>query len=96
MTPSRVPTTKKGCRYRRCPRCHPEYGGCWRLPPRAAEENLESPALHGAPPGNTVDPSLGGGIPARRFRSPSRTMKADSRPFGCCMKRPEETSWPLR
>ena len=32
-TPSRVPTTKKGCRYCRCPRCCPEYGGCWRLLP---------------------------------------------------------------
>ena len=65
-------------------------------PPGVAEENLESPALHGAPPGNTVDPSLGGGIPARRFRSPSRTTKADSRPFRRCMKRPQETGWPLR
>ena len=65
-------------------------------PPRVAEENLESPALHGVPPGNAVDPSLGGGIPARRFRSPSRTTKADSRPFERCMKRPEETGWPLR
>ena len=41
-------------------------------------------------------PSLGGGIPARRFRSPSRNTKADSRPFGRCMKRPENTGWPLR
>ena len=72
-------------------------GGCWRLlPPGVAEENLESPALHGAPSGNAVDPSLGGRIPARQFRSPSRTTKADSRPFGRCMKRPEETGWPLR
>ena len=96
MTPSRVPTMKKGHRYCRCTRHHPEYGGCWRLLPPVAEENLESPALHGAPPGNTVDPSLGGRIPARWFHSPSRTMKADSRPFGHCMKRPEETGWPLR
>ena len=65
-------------------------------PPGVAEENLESPTLHGAPPGNTVDPSLGGRIPARQFRSPSRTTKADSRPFGRCMKRSEETGWPLR
>ena len=65
-------------------------------PPGVAEENLEGPALHGAPPGNVVVPSLGGGIPTRRFRSPSRTTKADSRPFGRCMKRPEKTGWPLR
>ena len=65
-------------------------------PPGVAEENLEGPALHGAPPGNIVVPSLGGGIPARWFRSPSRTTKADSRPFGCCMKRPKKTGWPLR
>ena len=32
----------------------------------------------------------------RRFRSPSRNTKADSRPFGRCMKRPENTGWPLR
>ena len=32
-TPSRVPTMKKGCRYRRCPRHRPEYGGCRRLLP---------------------------------------------------------------
>ena len=30
-TPSRVPTTKKGCRCRRCPRRCLGYGGCWRL-----------------------------------------------------------------
>ena len=41
-------------------------------------------------------PSLGGGIPARWFRSPSRTTKANSRPFGHCMKRLEKTGWPLR
>ena len=29
-----------------------------------AEQHPESPALHGAPPGNVVVPSLGGGIPA--------------------------------
>ena len=38
-------------------------------------------ALHGAAQGNVVVPSLGGGIPVRRFRSPSRNMKADFRPF---------------
>ena len=43
-------------------------------PPRVAEPHLESPSLHGAPPGNVIVPSLGGGIPARRFRSPSRTL----------------------
>ena len=64
--------------------------------PRVAEENLEGHALHGAPPRNIVVPSLGGGIPARRFHSPSRTTKADSRPFRCCMKRPEKTGWPPR
>ena len=64
--------------------------------PGVAEENLEDPTLHRAPPRNVVVPSLGGGIPARRFRSPSRTMKVDSRPFGRCMKRPEKTGWPLR
>ena len=65
-------------------------------PPGVAEQHRESPALHGAPPGNVVVPSLGGGIPTRRFRSPSRNTKADSRPFGRCMKRPENTDWPLR
>ena len=30
-TPSRVPTTKKGCHCRRCPRHRPGYGGCRRL-----------------------------------------------------------------
>ena len=29
--PSQVPTTKKGRRCRRCPRCRPGYGECWRL-----------------------------------------------------------------
>ena len=38
-------------------------------------------ALHGAAQGNVVVPSLGGGIPVRRFHSPSRNMKADFRPF---------------
>ena len=38
-------------------------------------------ALHGAAQGNVIVPSLGGGIPVRRFRSPSRNMKADFRPF---------------
>ena len=74
--------------------------GVWGVPetppPRVAEENLEGPTLYGAPPRNVVVPSLGGWIPARWFRSPSRTTKADSRPFGCCMKRPEKTGWPLR
>ena len=65
-------------------------------PPGVAEQHLESPALHGAPPGNVIVPSLGGGIPARWFRSPSRNTKADSRPFRRCMKRPENTGWPLR
>ena len=48
--------------------------GIWGVPAtppaRVAEQHLESPALHGAPQGNVVVPSLGGGIPARRFRSP--------------------------
>ena len=61
-----------------------------------AEQHPESPALHGAPQGNFVVPSLGGGIPTRRFRSPSRNTKADFRPFGRCMKRLENTGWPLR
>ena len=65
-------------------------------PPGVAEQHLESPALHKAPSRNIVIPSLGGGIPTRRFRSPSRNTKADSRPFGRCMKRPEDTGWPLR
>ena len=62
-TPSQVPTTKKGCRYRRCPRCRPEYGGAEDSSPRSGRENLEGPALHGAPPRNVVVPSLGGGFP---------------------------------
>ena len=96
-TPSRVPTMKKGRRCCRCPRHHPGYRGVPETPPaRVAEQHLESPALHGAPQGNVVVPSLGGGIPARRFRSPSRNTKADFRPFGRCMKRPENTGWPLR
>ena len=61
-----------------------------------AEQHLESPALHRAAQGNVIVPSLGGGIPIRRFRSPSRNTKADFRPFGRCMKRPENTGWPLR
>ena len=95
--PSRAPTMKKGCHCHRCPRRRLGYGGVPETPPPGvAEENLEGPALHGAPPRNVVVPSLGGGIPARQFRSPSRTTKADSRPFGRCMKRPEKTGWPLR
>ena len=44
-TPSRVPTTKKGCRCHRCPRRHPGYGGVPETPPAgAAEQHLESPA----------------------------------------------------
>ena len=39
-------------------------------PVGAAEQHLESPALHGAAQRNVVVPSLGGGIPIRRFRSP--------------------------
>ena len=65
-------------------------------PVRVAEQHLENPALHGAAQRNVVVPSLGGGIPIRRFRSPSRNKKADFRPFGRCMKRPENTDWPLR
>ena len=42
-TPSRVPTTKKGHRYRRCPRRRPEDGGCQRLLPRSGRgESRES------------------------------------------------------
>ena len=97
MTPSRVPTMKKGTPLPQVSKAPPGVRGLPETPPpRVAEENLESPTLHGAPPGNAVDPSLGGRIPARWFRSPSRTMKADSRPFRRCMKRPEETGWPLR
>ena len=65
-------------------------------PVGVAERHLESPTLHGVAQRNVVVPSLGGGIPVRWFRSPSRNMKADFRPFGCCMKRPENTDWPLR
>ena len=65
-------------------------------PAGVAEQHLESPALHGAPQGNVVVPSLGGGIPARRFCSPSRNTKVDFRPFRRCMKRLENTGWPLR
>ena len=97
MTPSRVPTTKKGCRCRRCPRRRLGYGGVPETPPvGVAEWHLESPALHGVAQRNIVVPSLGGGMPVRRFCSPSRNTKADFRPFGRCMKRPENTDWPLR
>ena len=43
MTPSRVPTTKKGCRYRRCPRHRPEYGGCQRLLPQSGRGESRGP-----------------------------------------------------
>ena len=60
----------------------PGIRGVLETPPaRVAERHLESPALHGAAQGNVVVPSLGGGIPVRRFCSPSRNTKADFRPF---------------
>ena len=94
--PSRVPTTKKDATAAGVQGAARGTGVPETPPPGVAEENLEGPTLHGAPPRNVVVPSLGGGIPARRFHSPSRTTKADSRPFGRCMKRPEKTGWPLR
>ena len=90
------PNHEKGTPLPQVSKVPPRVRGVPETPPGVAEENLESPALHGAPPGNVVVPSLGGRIPARWFRSPSRTTKADSRPFGCCMKRPEKAGWPLR
>ena len=64
--------------------------------PGVAEQRLESPVRHGVAPRNVAGPSPGGGIPGRRLRSPSRIMKADFRPFGRCMRRPENINWPLR
>ena len=42
-TPSRVPTTKKGRRYRRCPRCRPEYGGARDSSPRSGRGESREP-----------------------------------------------------
>ena len=43
MTPSRVPTTKKGRRYRRCPRCRPEYGGARDSSPQSGRGESREP-----------------------------------------------------
>ena len=75
----------------------PEIRGVPETPPvRVAERHLESPALHGVAQRNVVVPSLGRGRPVQRFHSPSRNTKADFRPFGYCMERPEDRDWPLR
>ena len=95
MTPS--PNHEKGMPLPQVSKAPPGIRGVPETPPAGvAEQHLESPALHRAPPRNVVVPSLGGGIPTRWFRSPSRNTKADFRPFGRCMKRPENTGWPLR
>ena len=95
--PKQNPNHKKGMPLQQVSKAPPGIRGVPETPlAGVAERHLESPALHGAAQGNVVVPSLGGGIPIRRFRSPSRNMKADFRPFGRCMKRPENTGWPLR
>ena len=95
--PKQSPNHEKGMPLPQVSKVPPGIRGVPETPPAGvAERHLESPALHGAAQGNVVVPSLGGGIPVRRFRSPSRNTKADFRPFGRCMKRPENTGWPLR
>ena len=65
MTPSRVPTTKKGCRYRRCPRRHPEYGGAGDSSPWSGR-------------GESREPHTTQSSSRKRRRSQSR--RRDSRP----------------
>ena len=92
-----VPATKKGMQLPQVSKAPPGIREVLGTPPAGvAEQRLESPVLHGVAPRNVVVPSQGGGIPGRQFRSPSRIMKADFRPFGRCMKRPENINWPLR
>ena len=79
MTPGRVPTTKKGMPLPQVSKAPPGIQGVLETPPAGvAEQHLESPALHGAAQGNVVVPSLGGGIPIRRFRSPPGTRRPTS------------------
>ena len=95
--PEQSPNHEKGTPLPQVSKAPPGIWGVPETPPvGVAERHLESLALHGAAQRNVVVPSLGGGIPVRRFRSPSRNTKADFRPFGRCMKRPENTDWPLR
>ena len=95
--PKQSPSHEKGTPLLQVSKAPPGIREVLGTPPAGvAEQRLESPVLHGVAPRNVVIPSLGGGIPGRRFRSPSRIMKADFRPFGRCMKRPENINWPLR
>ena len=95
--PEQSPSHKKGMPLPQVSKAPPGIREVLGTPPvGVAEQRLESPVLHGVAQRNVVVPSLGGGIPVRRFRSPSRIMKADFRPFGRCMKRLENINWPLR
>ena len=95
--PEQSPSHEKGMPLPHVSKALPGIQEVPETPPvGVAERHLESPVLHGVAQRNFVVPSLGGGIPVPRFRSPSRIMKADFRPFGHCMKRPENTDWPLR
>ena len=95
--PKQSPNHEKGTPLLQVSKAPPGIQGVPETPlARVAEQHLESPTLHGAAQGNIVFPSLGGGIPVRRFHFPSRNTKADFRLFGRCMKRLENTGWPLR
>ena len=61
--PEPSPNHEKGTPLLQVSKASPGVRGVLETPPPGvAEENLESLTLHGAPPGNAVDPSLGGGI----------------------------------
>ena len=94
MTPSKVPATKKGRQVSKAPPGIREVLGT--PPAGVAEQHLESPVRPGVAQRSIAGPSPGGGIPGRRLRSPSRIRKADFRPSGRYMKRPENINWPLR
>ena len=70
MTLSRVPTMKKGRHYRRCPRHHLDYGGAGDSSPWSGRRESREPRTTRSSSGNAIDPSLGGGIPARRVPFP--------------------------
>ena len=97
MTPSGVPTPERGTLLPQVSKAPPGILGVPETPRgRVAERHLESPALRGAAQRSVIVPSLGGGIPVRRFHSPSRNEKADFRPSRCCMQQPRNIDWPLR
>ena len=95
--PEQSPSHEKGMPLPQVSKAPPGIQEVLGTPPAGvAEQRLESPVRHGVAQRSITGPSPGGGIPGRRLRSPSRIRKADFRPSGRYMKRPENINWPLR